>query len=301
MGHEHARAFADVPGVKVTGIYSRTADRATTVASELDIPTVARSIDELWDRARPDLVVVAVHETAMLEVSNACFAHPWTVLLEKPPGLSVREAEAIRGEAERMGRRVLVGLNRRFYSVTRAAVAGLAPAEGRRFIHVQDQQDLERDPRPWQRGFARESWMYANSIHVIDLLRVFGRGDVTDVRAVIPWDPRSPDVVLAAIDFSSGDRGLYEGIWHGPGPWAVSVTMADVRWEMRPLERARVQRRGQRTQEDVPGDDWDTRFKPGLRRQAEHAVAAARGRPNESVSLVDGIETMRLIQRIFSR
>ena len=61
--------------------------------------------------------------------------------------------------------------------------------------------------------------MYANSIHVVDYLRVFGRGKITSVTPVFAWDPKTSHVVVAKIEFDSGDIGLYEGVWKGPGPW----------------------------------------------------------------------------------
>ena len=48
------------------------------------------------------------------------------------------------------------------------------------------------------------------------------------------------------MTFASGDIGLYEGIWNGPGPWACTVTTPRRRWELRPLEKAVFQNAGER-------------------------------------------------------
>ena len=65
-----------------------------------------------------------------------------------------------------------------------------------------------------------DNYMYANSIHLIDFFAVFGRGPVTAVEPIIPFNRDTPRFVAAKIEFDSGDIGLYEAVWNGPGPWA---------------------------------------------------------------------------------
>src|ERR1041385_8795269 len=95
MGQEHARAFASVDGAHLVGVCSRTRSSADALAARFAIATVCDSVAELFDRAKPDIVVVAVPELAMSPVSRACFAFPWLVLLEKPAGYCLSEAQAI--------------------------------------------------------------------------------------------------------------------------------------------------------------------------------------------------------------
>jgi hypothetical protein len=144
-----------------------------------------------------------------------------------------------------------------------------------------------------------DNWMYANSIHVIDYFLMLGRGKICAVEPIIPWNPDNPSFVVAKVSFDSGDVGLYEGIWCGPGPWAVSVNTLGKRWEMRPLEQAAFQIAGQRKIEAVELHHWDTQFKPGLRLQAEKAAAAAKGKANDLPSLQNAMEAMRLVAAIF--
>ena len=299
MAREHIRAFADVRGVEMAGIHSRTHSRAEGLARQYGIPFVCDTVAELYEGSQPHLVVVAVAEMAANPVSRACFEFPWTVMLEKPPGYSLTDAEEIRRAACEKGRKVVVGLNRRFLSSTRAAVCDLAQRSGPRFIHVQDQQDQEAAAslgHPWA---VVENWMYSNSIHLIDYLRLFGRGSIASVTPVVGWSPGSSQMVVARVEFDSGDVGLYEGIWKGPGPWAVSVSTPEKRWEMRPLEQASFQVRGERQMHPEEVHPWDRQFKPGFRLQAEIAVAAALGQPSACPTLDDAVETMRLISAIY--
>lgn len=299
MAREHIRAFKDISGVQIVGIYSRTRSKAEKMAAQFGIPGVFDSIDALYDFTKADLVVVTVPELAMNIVSRACFEYPWTVLLEKPAGYNLADAVEIESAARARNSRVFVALNRRHYSSTQTVLNDLKVLSGPRFIRVQDQEDQASALKAGQPKTVVDNWMYANSIHVIDYFLILGRGKVCAVDPIIPWAPDDPRYVAAKISFDSGDIGLYEGIWSGPGPWSVSVNTPEKRWEMRPLEQAAFQIVGQRKLDFVESHLWDTQFKPGLRLQAEKAVAAARGVANDLPALQNTMESMRLVASIF--
>lgn len=301
MAREHARAFRDVPGVTLAGIHSRTRLRAENLAREFGIAGVYDDIEEMHQQSRADLVVVSVSEVTANAVSRACFEFPWAVLIEKPPGYNLSDSEDIHQAAAAKKRRVFVALNRRFNSSTRIVLSELAEFAGPRFISVNDQQDIEEaawddvDPR------VQMNLMYANSIHVIDYLSLFGRGEITSVTPVRRWNARAPQTVVAHIEFSSGDAGLYTGLWNGPGPWSVAVNTPGRRWEMRPLEQLAFQNRGERRVQPVETARWDMDFKPGFRLQAEMAVRAAMGQESDSPTLAEALRTMRLIHSIYEQ
>lgn len=300
MAREHIRAFRDIPGVRIAGIHSRTRAKAQAVAAEFGIAGIYDSIPEMFDATRADLVVVSVPELETNRVCFACFAYSWTVLVEKPAGYNLADAEAIEAEAQSRKCRAFVALNRRHYGSTRAIVADLTSLPGPRLIKVQDQEDPAAAIRAGQPPLVVKNWMYANSIHLIDYFLLLGRGPVVNVASVIPYDPERPRYVAAKVEYESGDVGLYEAVWDGPAPWAVSVTTAEKRWELRPLEKAAFQRAGSRVLEPVAADPWDVDFKPGLRRQAELAVLAASGVQTDLPTLSDALASVRLTHAIYS-
>lgn len=298
MATEHMKAFNGLPNVKIVGIHSRSPDRAAKLAETYGT-RVYSSMALLHAEAQADLVVVTVPELSMTAIAEECFAFPWTVLLEKPAGYDMVQATRIR-DAAKNRRDVYVALNRRAYSSTRQALAALASHSSQRFIRVLDQQD-QRAAREihGQPEIVAKNFMFANSIHVIDYLRVFGRGEITSVTPIVPWNPKKPGLVLAQVQFSSGDVGLYEGIWDGPGPWAVSINTAEQFVEMRPLEQVSIQLRGTRKVTRPGIDSDDSAYKAGLRYQAQQAVRAARGQPAELATLSDSWQSMKLVASIF--
>lgn len=296
---EHIRAFNDVEHVRVLGLHSRTRPRAEVLAQEFETPVVADSIAELYERTAADLVVVCVVELAMRSVAEACFAFPWAVMLEKPPGYRLEDALAIESAALRADARVFVALNRRFIGGTRVVSEQLETFDGARFIHVQDQEDRDAALAAGQPSDVVDNWMFANSIHLIDYFSLFARGRPTSVVPIRPWPLEGPGPMITHLRFESGDEGLYQGVWENAGPWAVTVTIPDVRWELRPLEDLRVQRRGEKP-EEIARHDWDERFKPGFRAQAQAVVENMRGQTSQAVTLAEAMNTMRLIATMFS-
>ena len=298
MAREHARAFAAAPRAAFAGIFSRTSAKAEQLANEFASSQVCGSVSELYERTSADLVVISVSPQYTREIGLQCLEFPWCVLMEKPPGLDLDEAYVLKNAANRLQRKVLVALNRRFYFSTRTALHDLEQRKGPRHVHIFDQQSIEFAAMLGHEKAVLDSWHYCNSIHMIDYLRIFGRGNPT-VTHISGTTSKTRNVLVAAVEFGSGDTAIYECIWNGPGPWAVMVTTPEKRWEMRPLENVFYQDAGSRALVPIATDPIDTNFKAGFRLQAEHAIATALGECSQSVTLDEAVETMRLVAEIY--
>jgi predicted dehydrogenase len=298
MATEHAKAFASLPNVAIAGICSRTRSRAETLAAGYGAP-VFDSIEAMYRGTQADAVIVTVNEPSMRAVCEACFAHPWTMLMEKPVGVDLADAEHILAAARKAGTTAFVALNRRSYAATRQALAELASDASPRLISILDQQDMESVRAAGQPEVVVRNLMYANSIHVIDYFRFFGRGEILDVNHVVSWMPEHSRYVVTSLRFASGDIGHYQAVWNGPGPWSVTVTTEQMRLEMRPLERLGIQRRGERRLTEQPANPIDTDFKPGLRHQAEQLLSFMSQGRTTLVTLEDATRSMALCADIY--
>lgn len=299
MAAEHARAFKDIDGVCVAGVASRTRSRAEVFAREFGIPQVFDTVDALYDQTHAPIVIVTVTETSIFEITLQCLKYPWLIFIEKPPGLELREAEQLAALAREYRKDLRVAMNRQSYSVTRELRRELLTQNEPRFIHVQDQEDPAAALRAGKPQRSVERWMFANSIHLVDYFRLLARGTAERVNVLQPYRPSKPCMVLARIEFSSGDVGLYQAAWGSPGPWAVSVTIPGQRWELRPLEQGTSQKLGERPVA-LPVDPWDHKFKPGFRYQAEQIVRLAMGGPCDVPTIEEVLPTMKLIDALYT-
>jgi predicted dehydrogenase len=299
MTTEHLKAFKDVEGCQLSGIFSRTQSKATELSQSHPGLIVAQSTQELYEQTRAEIVVIAVPELQLAKVCESAFKFPWKVLLEKPAGYDLADAQRILNLAETHGSEVYVALNRRHYSSTRKLVSELEQRTGRRFIHILDQEDQTAALKYGQPELVVKNWMFANSIHLIDYLQFLGRGTISNIEHVIPWNPSEPWHVVAKISYSSGDVALYEAAWNRAGPWSLTVTTNEARYEMRPMETIAVQNYGQRKLEPLAIHAWDTDFKPGLRLQAEELLKAIKGEAHQMPTLKEAFKSMELVAKIY--
>lgn len=300
MAWEHAKAFSASEGVEIVGVTGGRSFKSNEFGAAFHCP-VFESIPEMYAATRADGVVVAVPELACRDVCTQVFNFSWRALLEKPVGLDLCEAEYLLGLSLGAGRIDYVALNRRSYGATRLARAMLDETTGPRLIQIHDTQDLD-DARDFgQPERVIDNYMFANSVHLLDYLAVFGRGDILEVQVPLPYNPAEPHSVAATVLFSSGDRAIYVGGWNLPGPWYVTVANSSLRIELRPLEQVSFQRRGDRKLMLLESVQDDADFKPGLKYQAQQFLTAIRGSEANIATLSSATETMRLIARIYDR
>ena len=300
MTREHVRAFATLENTVLCGIYSRSYAKARQLADEFGIETVTESITALRSDKKADIVVVTVNAEAISDVAVECCEQDWTIFLEKPAGCNITQATEIISAADERQRKVFVALNRRFLSSTEIALHALNESDESRFIHVQDQQSMSATRTHGHPDLVVQNCMFANSIHLIDYFSLLTRGAVEQINVLSPWRGEGTRLVLAHLKFSSGDEGLYEGIWEGPGPWAVSASTISQRWELKPLEFAAAQKAGSREIIRYDQSEADKLYKPGFVRQVEELLKAHLGEPSKSVTLKESFKSMQLVADIFS-
>jgi len=297
IAHHHLKALSTFTEVELVGIFSRTKEKAEVLAKEFNIKSVYTNIEDLYNKTHSDSVLITVNEVNILEIIKKCIDFPWKIITEKPPGCSLSETQEIIKITQNHD--AYVTLNRRFLSATRSIKQHLEKNDqGKRFVHVQDQQNVQIARKLWNEKVA-QFIMYANSIHLIDYISFLCRGRVTEVRPLHKWDPENTSIMLAHIQFDSGDEALYQGVWQGPGPWSMSVNTPNFRYEARPLEQAIYQVNGDRTQHILPIDDKDTQFKPGFYTQAIEIIKASQGAQTMLPKIQDILPTMDLIYQIF--
>lgn len=298
MATEHARAFASLPGTSIVGVCGRSPKRAEDLAKAYGARSF-NDVREMYEETRADVVVVAVNELSMPAIARTCFEYPWTCLLEKPVGIEAQQAEEILAASLSAKAKCYVALNRRAYGATRRAIQELDSDASPRLIDVLDQQDMAGARALGQPELVVQNYMFANSIHLIDYMCIFGRGKVTRIDHLRSWDRHRPDFVAAAVHFDSGDTAVYQAVWDGPGPWAVSITTRQMRLELRPLERLGIQRRGERRLTEIAQDPDDVEFKPGLRHQAALVLSSLQQDVCGLASLGEATRSMRLCAALY--
>ena len=184
MGQNHARVYAELPGVELVGVADVDAERASEVAASHDTAALAKG--ELLDRA--DAVSIAVPTAHHASLARECIEAGVDVLVEKPFVSEPSEGRALERLADEQGVIVQVGHVERFNPAVRAVAEILDEQE---IIAV----DAQRLGSPRERTIADNAVMDL-MIHDIDVLLSLIDEEVTTVNALGAEDNRYIDAQL---------------------------------------------------------------------------------------------------------
>jgi predicted dehydrogenase len=125
MGSNHARVFAEMPGVTLVGVADPDRSQADFVGTALKCPTVA-NVSGLLDMG-VDAVSIAAPTHLHRDIALACISKGVHVMVEKPITPSVKEGRDIIAAARRANVTLMVGHVERFNPAVKAikdAVSG---------------------------------------------------------------------------------------------------------------------------------------------------------------------------------
>jgi predicted dehydrogenase len=131
------------------------------------------SLDELLERARPDVALIATPPSSHAELCLSAIEGGCHVFCEKPFVESTGEADRIIDAAQTAGRVVAVNHEFRENPIFRAVRDGVESGRYGRivFCQVWQQMDLAPwdEPTPWRAGMANRS-LFEGGVHLVDLL-----------------------------------------------------------------------------------------------------------------------------------
>jgi len=209
---ERDTAAAAVPAAE-PGAASQTAGEAA--------PGIRKfaSYEELLASPDVDAVVIATSSALHAEAALKAIRAGRPVMVEKPLALSLRDAELIRGEAERFRVPVLVCHQLRYRPLFRRLKRAIDGGGFGNILYAAASLRIRRDDAyyaaaPWRGKWELDGGMLINQgIHLIDLMLWF-LGEPRQVSGELMRLPggakETEDAALAAIRFSSGAVGWFD-------------------------------------------------------------------------------------------
>lgn len=270
IARQHLEVLKDIDWIKVVGITSRTKVKAEQLAREYHVPVCSNDVESLIQDAKPDALMVLVSCEQMYTVVASVIPFGLPLFIEKPAGLLPEENEKLAVLAERYKVKTMVGFNRRFYSIFHKGL-DIIKQHGPLLGVV-----VEGHERMWRiragGKFSKEeidNWIFANSVHTIDLLRFFG-GEVNNLKTIAQrrFDEARGDQFAAVMELENGAIGQYNAHWYSPGGWRVVLYGDGATVEFKPLEKG-IWIDKNFVSHDILPDDVDIKYKPGFYRQME--------------------------------
>lgn len=267
VARQHIKVIKASSSLEVAGITSRTMSDAIQFAKDYEITVCADTLESLIAQAKPDGLLILVSEDQTYDVVSKAIPYGLPLFIEKPAGLSPKDNLALADLAGKFGVSSMVGLNRRYYSIFHKGLEiirehgplfGISIEGHERIWKVHQIESIKKD--------ILRHWIFANSVHTIDLLRFFG-GETVKVTSIAysHSEPRG-DQFAALLEFESGTIGQYCSYWHSPGGWRVVLYGNGVLVDFKPLENGIWIDKDFKTHPIEP-DAQDVNFKTGFYKQ----------------------------------
>ena len=273
--------------------YQKTADKA----KKLKIPNVYESIENIpVDEC--DFLMNLTSADMVAETLEKLIPFRKPIFTEKPVGFGIKEIEKIISQNKKFQVPIMVGTNRRFYSIFHKGLEFLENhGKSIESIEIDTPENLSIVNNEKFNQNIKNNWMFANSIHSVDLIRFFG-GEVKKIN--IKSDVQKSDF-HATGECEKITNFVYSSNWKKTGKWKVSILADDIRIVFEPLEQGKIITKN--NEENIIPSDEDSNFKPGFYSQFQHFLEYVVKNKNEwpASNLEDHKKSLHLVEQIFIR
>jgi predicted dehydrogenase len=113
----HLPALNDIDGIELVALCDVIRERAAAMAEQYRVPRTYTLYREMLETEHLDAVLVLVEPASLYHVVWNCLAAGVDTFMEKPPGITLFQAESLRRKAAESERILQVGFNRRYIPV----------------------------------------------------------------------------------------------------------------------------------------------------------------------------------------
>ena len=249
----------------IVAITSRTKKKAILLAKKHKLKKVYNSFEDIIKKNRLDGIFVLVSADQIYTVAKKILKHKIPIFLEKPPGLNIKEAKNLTKIAKKHKTLNMVCFNRRYYSIFKKGI-GIIKNRGKILgINIEGHERFWKVKKKFKNKIIK-SWIFANSIHTIDLLRFFGGEIKKNFSFKNSLKQKSGDQFSAIYQFKNKLIGNYTSHWHSPGGWSIKIFGEGVTVIFKPLEKGFSIDKNFKIKK-IMADKYDKKYKPGLYKQ----------------------------------
>jgi len=308
MGRNHARVYADLPGVELVAVADANMPNAAAVA-RLYGGTAYSDYERLIEEQQPDAISVVVPTEDHLDVALKVIAHGCHLLIEKPLAFTVQQGEQIIKAAQDADVRLMVGHIERFNPAVIALKERMAQNELGRVFQIDARRQGPFPARVRDVGVVIDL-----AVHDLDVMRYITNAEAVRIYAETERRIHSTheDLLSGLVRLSDGAVGTLTINWLTPtkirelyitgecGMFRVDYLTQDLYfyenantngpdWET--LQVLRGVSEGRMIRHVVPK-------KEPLRSELEAFVAAVQGQSSIPVTGQDGLKALALAQAI---
>lgn len=209
---------------------SRNADKARKYRTKFNGELALASYEEAFSHSAIDVVVICTPNNSHRDLAIAALEHGKHVVIEKPIGCSVVEADEILAKAKATGRRVVVAENHRYRPnvvkldrIVRSGTLGVI-----KMIRINVMRMHAFKPDEWRanRDDMGGGILIDGGIHWVNVLLTLGQGAPVSITAYQPpttnQSGSQEDSIVVTCQFESGAVGVLTYSWGVQGAFSRS-------------------------------------------------------------------------------
>jgi len=254
--------------LNLIGIVGRKSLKSKRLAAKYKIKYSSNNINELL-KFNLDLIIVAVDIASTINVAKKLKDFKGFILFEKPLGKNYIETKKIVKFLYKNKLNCYVALNRRSYQNVEMVYKEIKKDNSKKFLSIYDQQDLKIVKKAGHKFKILQNWMYANSVHLIDLLVFMAQSKPVKITSE-KINLQKGYLINSKVIFKNGNIGYYNAIWNRPGPWSLNISTSMTHYEFSPLETLKVRSSLNLRKKTIYIEK--TKYKPGFLRQINNLI-----------------------------
>ena len=299
IAKENLKVIQAMNGVRVGGITSRTISKAEEIAKTFFIDNVYENIDSLIKKCPVDAIMILVSANQIYDVTQKLIPANIPLFIEKPPGLIPKQTKHLVELAEKYGTKNMVGYNRRYYSIFHKGIDLIKKNGGLLGLTIEGHERIWKIIELDIPNEIRENWIFANSTHTIDLLRLFG-GEIVQINALVNRvKEKYGDQFISSVKFKSGALGTYTSHWYSPSGWSVKLYGEGISVKYGPLEKG-VWTNSDFIVSEIDPESVDINYKPGFYKQLRSFIMLIKSKKLDwpGQDLAGAYQTMSIAQKM---
>ena len=280
---------------EVIGIVTRNFERGLLKSKKFSIPQVYKSIEDIPINECDFLMNLSSADT-IGSIMQEIIPKKIPIFTEKPVGFSAEKIQKLIEQNYKFNCPIMVGTNRRFYSIFYQALQFLKEHDKEiETIKIDAPERFSDINKKKFNSEIKKNWMFANSIHCVDLIRFFG-GDVKEIETnsnISKYDFNA-NGICEKMNFS------YSSNWKKQSKWNISLFADDVKIIFEPLENGKIITKNQEI--EINPSQEDIKFKPGFYAQISHFLENFVKKSEKkwpASDLEDHKKSIKLIEEIF--
>lgn len=295
MAKEYVHVINKIKEFRILGVVSRKNESFNKIQSRIRYKIQKFKFKNL-KKNKIDLILVAVSEENTLKILKRILDLNSIVLCEKPIGINYSEFLDILETYKKRKKLLFVALNRRYYSSINYLKNSIRTKNINK-ITITDQQDLILAKKIGKNKNVIKYWMYANSIHLIDLINFFSSNSDYKILQKKVYKKLNKKIIKCTIQ-TKNIIFNYKSYWNINKRWEIKGFGKKI-YKLKPIEKIFEISKDNKIKE-LKISLKDIEFKPGLFLLMKKVLNFLKFKEKKNlVTLQDHLSTINLIKDIY--